>query len=390
MPTTADPLEGLAGIQVVILARGEGSRLRPFTLTRPKALCPVCNVPVLSRLLRQLQAHGFTSATVALPLLSDEVWQEARATFPFDLRVDSRPSGHASKGSIPAVLDCLDPQALRVLVIYGDSLLRADLAGLVELHQTFRQHGGAATLLYHRPADRFTPERDGRTYHGILSLAADGRVTRFVEKPPVSELHPGFDLANAAVFVVERSVLEDSARAGATDFSRHLFEPAVREGRFPIYGAAIGDGYRHDVGSVARLLEANAKVLAGEWAAELPGEPVAPGIWQGRGCSLAEATLTPPVLLGDEVKLGPMCRVGPGVVLGNGCEVGSGAVLRNAVLLQDCKVGERARVESSVLGARCQIGSAVRLPPYSALGDFTFVLGDGWPSPPSPSSGGVL
>ena len=172
-------------------------------------------------------------------------------------------AGGLLRGQVPAVRELLDPKAPSVLVVYGDSFLSLDFRALLDAHASARGQGGQATVVYHRPTDLRVPERDRRTYHGVMSVDEQGRVSRFVEKPNVDEVRPGFDLANAAVFVCDRVLLEDPAFGSASNFSYDVFEPAVRTSG-TIYGFNIGTGYRHDVGSLTRLYELNVSLLRRE------------------------------------------------------------------------------------------------------------------------------
>ena len=148
----------------------------------------------------------------------------------FDFRI-GRPEG-LFKGTVQDIVGMTDTDARSVLVISGDSLLSANLASLIEDTRTNYFTGGVATLLYHRPKDLLQPERDGRTYHGVLSVLekSSGRIVRFVEKPNVSEIEPGFDLANAAVFICEKAFLESPGIVTAKHFSYGVFQPAVAAG----------------------------------------------------------------------------------------------------------------------------------------------------------------
>jgi mannose-1-phosphate guanylyltransferase/phosphomannomutase len=372
----------MAGVQAVVLASGPGTRMRPFTLRRPKTLLPVCNVPILARLLVQLEAAGFRRVTVGLSAVADEIWDRAQSLFPPHLEIDRGRSaslalGRPRRGSVGGVRQCLEPGAERILVIYGDSLIQADFAALLEAHAAARRRQGAATVLYHRPADLRIPEKEGRTYHGVLSVNEDGLITRFVEKPKVEEIKPGFDLANAAVFVIERSWLDAKESADARDFSYDFFERALRDNLCPIYGCDIGRGFRHDAGNVDRFLEANLKVLRGLWLAAVPGRQAAPGIWQQDEGPLDGVTLTAPVLLGRGVRLGAGAVVGPDVVIGDGCVVGEGAQIRRSVLLEECVISRACSLEGSVLGGHVRLGNHVHLPAGSALGDFSAVADAG-------------
>ena len=366
--------------QVIILAGGLGTRLYPLSVERPKALLPVCNLSLLGRLLVQLEAAGFRQAVLTLPAAPPTVHERARAAAPpgFSLVIVSATGPF--RGQVPAVREELAPGAEAVLVIYGDSLVSLDFGGLLRAHVNNRAKGGKATIVHHRPEDLRVAEKDGRTYHGVMSVNEQGLVTRFVEKPRVEEISPGFDVANAAVFVCERALLEHPAFRGASDFSYHVFELAAKTHNVPLYGFDVGAGFRYDLGSVERFFDANLKLLRGELPGPLPGEERQPGVWAGEGTTYEGVHITSPVLLGKGVRLGRGTRVGPDAVIGDRCEVGDGATLRRAVLLENCRVGGGLCLDTCVLGPSVLLAKDVRLPPYTVLGAYAVAGADNWPN----------
>jgi NDP-sugar pyrophosphorylase family protein len=311
--------------------------------------------------------------TLSLPSsLPTEDWASARREFPRNLEVIERPALKPANGSFGAVRQCLDSSCSRVLVVYGDSFLKSDLARLLRRHDRWHLKDRAvATVLYHRPDDLLVPGEDGRTYHGIMSCEKSGRVNRFEEKPLVSDVKPGFDLANAAVFIIERSVFRDPLFRRAADFSRHFFEPAINGGAQVVYGLEIGrDGYRHDLGGLQRFFEGNMNVLSGRWKAPIPGRQILPGVWCEPGVALKGATVIPPVAIARGVSLHPGCVVGPMVALGDSCIVGENVRVSNSVVMCGTYLAPGAEVLDSVIGAHCRVGQGVLLPPHSFIGDF--------------------
>ncbi|MBI3681329.1 MAG: NDP-sugar synthase [Acidobacteria bacterium] len=366
-------------IETIILASGEGTRLRPFSLDRPKGLLPICNRPLLARLLSQLNECGFRRATVALPPCGDDVRMMAAACAPpgFDLVLDC--PDFPSPGSALTVRRIMGSGTSTPMVIYGDSLLSADFAGMARFHMTARANGAEATLLYHRPHDLMLGDLMSRTYHGILSIDENNRVTRFVEKPLRSEIRPGFDLANAAVFLCERSLLERAEFLSAIDFSFDIFEPAVNISKLAIFGTDIGTGFRFDIGSVERWSAFNLKMLNGELPGRLPGREVSPGFHAGEACEYALADIRSPVLLGKEVVIGRDVQVGPNAVIGDGCWLADGAFVRESILMENCRIGMRAWIDRAAIGPSCWVGNGVRLSGFTALGAFSALQPGQWP-----------
>jgi mannose-1-phosphate guanylyltransferase/phosphomannomutase len=368
-------------IKVVILAGGTGFFLRPLSLERPKTLCTVCNVSLLARLLAQLQVAGIKKAVVALPMVAEETQSLALAAAPSGFQLDiTLPSGSLTfGGTVPAARKSLDSEVGSVMIIYGDSLLSVDFGKLITFHHRVCEKGGWATILYHRPVDLRVADNHGRTYHGVMSVNADGRVTKFVEKPKVEEIKDGFELANAAVLVCERALLEDTHFRGAMDFSFDILQPAINERLAPVYGCSIGDGFRYDTGTIGRFYDANVKVLRRELRAYLPGREQRFGFWVGENTNTDPATVTPPVLLGNNVCIGQNVELGPDVVIGDGCRIGDGTVIRRAVIMEKCQIGPQTSIDRCILGPHCRVAGRVKVPCYTVLGAYGVVAAEGWP-----------
>jgi mannose-1-phosphate guanylyltransferase/phosphomannomutase len=366
-------------LNVVILSAGMGFRLYPFTLHRPKALCTVANVSLLKRLLSQLQAAGFVRSAIALPPTAVAVQDLAMAAAPPGFELETVFAKTSADAKVSLVRRAIGASLSPVLVIYGDSLLSVDFRELVARHERNRAKGCLATILYHRPSDLRVPEKSGRTYHGVMSVKEDGRVTRFVEKPKVEEISPGFDLANAAVFVMHRELLDRPELQEARDFSFDVFERATEQG-WPLFACDIGRGFRFDVGGIARWYELNLKVIRKEIGAPVPGREISPRIWVGDETDRVSASLEAPVLLGDKVRVGAGARLGPEIVVGNCCRIGEGAAVRRSVIMEDCSIGVGSEIDHCLIGAHCNIADGIILAPFTVLGAYTVVGNDAWPN----------
>lgn len=368
--------------QVVVLAGGKSTRLLPLSIDTPKTLIPVCNQPVLGRLLKLIASAGFQSATLSVPLSDVSRRAEIEALTPEPLKLEIKPPNEQFSGTVQDVMPLLKRKFRDVIVIYGDSLIKSDLAALYREHCEFSKMGGKATILYHCPRNGYPPEHDNRTSHGVMSVDdTTGRVTRFVEKPLVDSIIDGFDKANAAVFVCNMRWLRKHWTR-ARDFSFDVFEPATRSNTGSIFGSSIGaGGYRIDIGTIKGYFDASMDILRGRIPEKLPGRPVF------RGCQVAASTningvnLVPPVLVGENVNFGAQVRIGPNAIVGNSCQFACGAHVEDSILLDSCTIGHNAIIEKSILGSSCRVGDSQILRPYTVLGSHSQSVGNDWPYP---------
>jgi mannose-1-phosphate guanylyltransferase/phosphomannomutase len=358
----------IPSLEVVILAAGEATRMRPLLLDRPKVLSPVCNVSILRRTLELLQSGGQNRATLALRAVFESCEDAIQSEAPPGFHLDISFLPARITGGVPCVRAALKNEAASILVIYGDSLLSFDLGQLISFHGDCLNRGGQITMLCHRPSDLKDPNKQGKTYHGVVSKNEDGRVTKFIEKPDVTEIGGGFDLANAAVFFCQRELIWSDRFAQARDFSFDIFEHIAKDWPGQFYAFEIGKGFRFDVGSLRRFFELNIMALNRSINVRLPGTELLPGVWVGKDARLRLETMVAPVLIGDNINIQQQARIGPNVVLGNRVQIGERTIIQNAVILDDAEIGSDAVIDSCIIGARSRVGSRVVVPPRSAVG----------------------
>lgn len=344
-------------MKAVILAGGGGTRLRPLSLGRPKALLPVLGRPVLAHLLALLKAHGITEVALALGEQGETIrdWLEGEA--PSGLRLtchmEEEPLGTA--GAVGACLSGTEGE--EVLVLPGDCLCDLDLTALIRAH---REKGAAATLaLYRHP----TPLE-----YGLVLVDGEGRVTDFVEKPAWGQVVT--DLVNTGIYVLSPAVAEQIPQGKPWDFGHDLFPALLAEGA-ALYGCPLR-GWWRDMGDCKAYLEVCCEALSGKGGLE-PGLPQRePGIWSAAPLP-REVSLIPPCWIGEGAVIRPGALVGPHVVLERGAVVEERAMVQRSVLLEDSLAGPRSTLYGAVLGR----GSAVRrgavLDEGTALGEHALV-----------------
>lgn len=202
----------------MLLAAGRGTRLQQLGLGVPKVLVDIGGDPLLAHQLRYLEREGVTRVVVNAHHLAEQVVDFARSyAGPVELLtvVEERLLGTA--GGVRGALHHFDERSFAVL--YGDVLLDASLPAVFAAH---RSKGAAATLTAY--------ESDAVLGKGLIEVAADGRVTAFVEKGRSS----GGGLVNAGLYVVDRSLIEALPPDTELDFGHDVL-PAAIDGGKPVF-----------------------------------------------------------------------------------------------------------------------------------------------------------
>jgi mannose-1-phosphate guanylyltransferase/phosphomannomutase len=340
--------------KAIVMAGGQGSRLRPLTLTRPKPLVPVANRPVLAHILDWLHGHGIAEVLLTLHYRADDIRRALGDGRSFGLkltyRVEEEPLGTA--GSVKFAQDWIggDP----FLIASGDALTDLDLTTLLRGH---RQTGAWLTLGLKAVEDP--------SQYGVVDVDARGRVSRFQEKPGPGRAFS--KLANTGIYCVEPQVLERIPAGRAYDWSRDVFPQMLAEG-LPLYGQSL-DGYWCDIGSLNDYRRGQRDALEGAVRVGLPGTVVRPGIWMGPNVRIAPgAVIEGPVLLGAGCRIERDALVLPGSVIGDRSVVRAGACVWNAVLGAECEVGPSAVVRDCVLGEETRVGTACSVSEGAVIG----------------------
>lgn len=337
--------------KAVVLAGGEGTRLRPLTNTRPKPLLPVLGRPCVEYVIRSLAyagieqvflACGYKSADI-VSVLGDAKELGVDLVYAFE----EEPAGTA--GAVKLLENQLEGT---FVVASGDVLADVNIGQLIRFHKEKRALGTMALTEMERPQE-----------FGIVGLDDSGRIVRFKEKPAPSEVFS--NLINAGIYVLESDALSLIPEAEKFDFSKNLF-PALLSAGKPLFGSKLR-GLWKDIGRPGDLLEANVKMAARKGIrVEAEGVSIS-----GSVCATTffatGAVLEGPLYLGDGVKVGTGTRLSSSAV-GSGTVIGVGSEIHRSLLMDRCCLSDNCIVKGSLLGEGCSLGAGVALV-NSVLGD---------------------
>ncbi len=342
-------------LQAVILAGGMGTRLRPLTLSRPKPVVPLVNVPFLHHQLVLLAAHGITDVILSVSHLPDVIrsimGDGSRAGVRLRYVVEAEPLGTAG-----GVRNAADLVAGRVVVLNGDVLTDLDLGAMLQAHEA----RDAKASIYLTPVEN-------PTAYGLVELEPDGRVHRFLEKPGWDEVTT--NTINAGIYVLERELLDWIPKGQPYSMEREFF-PRLLERRVAFLGH-VPRAYWLDIGTAAKYLQAHQDLLDRLVQSRVtpPGRRIQEG-WLDPSAELhSTVRLRAPVVIGPGCRLDQNAVVGPGVVLGEGCQLGTAAHVEASVLWEAVTVGAGARLHGCLIGHGCRVGAHAELGAGSVVGD---------------------
>jgi mannose-1-phosphate guanylyltransferase/phosphomannomutase len=341
-------------MKAVVMAGGEGTRLRPLTSNQPKPMVPIVGKPCMEHILELLRSHGFDDIIVTVAFLP----QAIRGYFgtgeslgvKLEYSVEEFPLGTA--GSVRQGVRGFDEA---FLVISGDALCDVDLSALVSFH---RERGAAVTI--------GLKSVENPLEFGIVVLDDEGRIERFLEKPSWGQVFS--DTINTGIYVVEPEVMRHVPADRPFDFSKELFPLLLDMGR-PLYGHVF-DGYWQDIGDLDQYRQANFDALDEHVKLQIPGIRLRGNVWLGEGVEVDDLeAIDGPAYLGNYCRISPEATVDEYSVLSASVVLREHARTSRSVLDTSTYVGRSAVVEGAIVGRRCDIGSHVRIHDGAAIGE---------------------
>ncbi|MBW7883798.1 MAG: NTP transferase domain-containing protein [Caldilineaceae bacterium] len=344
------------------MAGGEGSRLRPLTIGRPKPMVPVVNKSVLGHIFDLLKHHGITEVIVTLRYMASAIQDfyddGSSIGMKITYSVEEAPMGTA--GSVKLAADQLDDT---FIVISGDAMTDFNLEEIVRVHKA---RGSLASIT-------LTPVPNPLEF-GVITTDEEGRITQFQEKPSWGEVTS--DTVNAGLYVLEPEVLDLIPAGVPYDFSSELFPRMLAE-KMPIYGY-VADGYWCDVGNISEYMRANSDMLYGKLRMSEPiGTHLGGGIWVGRNVDIApSAQLFGPIYLGNEVKIKGDVRIYGPAVIRDYTIIDNYNRIERSIIWRNNYVGESCELRGVIVTRQCSIKSQVIAYEGVVIGD-NCVLGEG-------------
>jgi mannose-1-phosphate guanylyltransferase / phosphomannomutase len=341
-------------MKAVVMAGGEGTRLRPLTSNQPKPMVPIVGKPCMEHILELLREHGLNDVIVTVAFLPQAIrgYFGDGETLGMEIGYSVEESPLGTAGSVRHAAKQLEET---FLVISGDALCDVDLSQLVAFH---RERGAAVTIglkAVENPLE-----------FGIVVTDEEGRVERFLEKPSWSQVFS--DTINTGIYVLEPEVLRHVPTDRPYDFSKELFPYLLDMGR-PIYGFPM-DGYWQDIGNLDQFRQANFDALDEKVRLDISGIRIRGNVWLGEGVEVGDLDqVEGPAYVGNYCRIAPSASVGAHTVLSNSVTLRERTRVVRSVVDASTHIGRSALVEGAILGRSCDIRAHVRIHEGVAVGD---------------------
>lgn len=314
-------------MKAVILAGGEGTRLRPLTYLTPKPMVPVLNRPFLEHIITYLRNYRVNDVTLALSyrpeVIRNYFGDGSNLGIQLHYTVEDNPLGTA--GAVKNAERYLDRT---FVVLNGDVFTELDIADMLAFH---RSKGAKATIAL--------TWVDNPCAFGIVETDSDGRVKRFVEKPSPSQVTTNW--INAGIYLLEPEVLKHVPTNAHYTFEKGLF-PLLLELGEPVYSYPFR-GYWLDMGTPEKYLRLNCDLLL-----------------LNAKSALINGLSRDGVCCDKDVIIHPSAKIAGPAIIGSKCQIDQKAYIKGPVVIgPDCYIGDSASLEVAVLWAGVNIGAGV-------------------------------
>lgn len=338
-------------MQALILAGGEGTRLRPLTSRVPKPVVPLVDRPFITYMLEWLRGHGVTAAILSCGFMAEGVSSVLGDGSALGVKLSyvEEPEPLGTGGALKYAEDLLED---RFLMLNGDCLTDIDLTAQLRQHE---ETGATITLALYGVEDP--------SAYGLVNRHPDRSVKSFVEKPRAEEIET--NLISAGAYVIERSVLDGMAPRGTrSSIERDVFPALVGRG---LYGYEAS-GYWMDIGTPDRYLQATYDILDGEVSTQAGEKVAAAGGIAAEGAEV-HGRVHPPALIGSGSVVAADATVSGRTVLGRDVRLDTGAHVESSVLLDGCRIGAGTRIVDTIVGAGVTVGERCRIDRGVVIGE---------------------
>ncbi len=354
--------------QAVIMAGGFGTRLRPLSITIPKPMVPIVNVPMMEHSVNLLKEFGIKKIVAVLYFQPEVIMNYFKdgSDFGVEMKYVVATADYGTAGAVRNAYEYLND---RFLVISGDVLTDFNIKDALEFHLSRKS---LATILLTRVSKPLQ--------YGIVITDDEGRIVRFLEKPTWAEVFS--DTINTGIYILEPEVMNLIPYHEEFDFSKDLF-PLMLKNKMPLYGY-VAEGYWRDIGNLEEYQIGQIDAIRGKVRVKIPGilkgnvyfgnnVKIAPNVKFngvvviGDNTTIGDYTEITDSVIGSNVRIGVSVNL-EGVTLWDNVTVGDFCELSDDVVCNDCVIGSSTVISENVyISFGCTIGSNVTIMPNIKL-----------------------
>jgi len=333
-------------LKAIILAAGEGSRMRPLTSARPKVMLPIANKPILEHLLIEATGAGISEFIFVVGYRDEQVRDYFGSGEKWGVNI-----GYANQRKQLGTADAL--KMIEGLVDGNFLLINGDIiVNRKDIKKLAGKNDNTLSVI----------EVEDTRGLGMVELS-EGKVVHIYEKeenPPPRTANAGLYLFTPDIF--EAVSLTSKSPRGEFEITDSL-QLLMDKGYYISYQKI---NYWLDISFPWDLLPANESMLAGIKAqnlGEVEESVVIKGIVSvGKNTVIRSGSyIVGPVIIGQDCEIGPNCHIRPYTAIGDGCHIGSAVEVKNCIIMEGSKLPHHNYVGDSVIGGECNFGAGTKV-----------------------------
>jgi bifunctional UDP-N-acetylglucosamine pyrophosphorylase/glucosamine-1-phosphate N-acetyltransferase len=332
-------------MQCVVLAAGEGKRMRPLTASRPKVMLPIGNHPMVEFLVLAARDAGINEFIFVVGYGEREIRHHFSDGSPFGVAI-RYVTQRAQMGTADALNAARGLVKGRFLLLNGDMVLKTD-----DIREII---SGMA------PCMGIFPSGHPKDY-GVV-IEEGGMIIALEEKSG----HPKSDMINAGVYLFDPDIfgLVDEVQVSSRGELELTDALGVLIDKKQLHACLLQ--YWMDVGYPWDLLSANTSLLdemepACEGEIE-EGVTVHGKLTLGEGSVIKSGTyIEGPCSIGKNCRIGPHAYIRGSTSIGDGCHIGHSTEIKNSIIMADTKIPHFNYIGDSIIGSRCNFGAGTKV-----------------------------
>ena len=331
-------------MQAVIMAGGFGTRLKPLTNNAPKPMIHIANKPMMEHVVNLLKSHGINDLIVLLYVQPDLIKNYFKDGSDFGVKIEYvlAEEDYGTAGAVKNVEKIIKDDDF--MVISADIITDINISKPIDFH--IGKKSDATIVLTHV---------ENPLSFGIVITDAEGKITKFLEKPTWSEVFS--DTINTGIYILNRSVLKMIPEKSEFDFSKDLFPLLLKDGK-KLFGH-ISNGYWKDVGTLSEYRQSHLDIIAGKINLNIDGEKLGDKNITVGAKSIVDITCDiENSILGKDVHILQNCKI-KNCVIGDNCTIGENTSISGSVIGKASKIGANCDIQESILGYKTYAGNNV-------------------------------
>lgn len=341
-------------LKAIILSAGEGSRMRPLTLTKPKTMLPVAGKPIIQYNIESLRDNGITDILLIVRYKEEIVrnYFGDGCDFGVNISYKTQKDFLGTANAISYGEDFIDDS---IIVLNGDIILDDEI-----IHEIIKKYNYLSpdTLM-------LLTEVEDPSAFGVVEIE-NGNIKNIVEKPKREEAPS--NLVNAGIYIFNKDIFDKIRETEISERGEYEITDSVSlqiEDNKKVIGHKTSKDWI-DVGRPWELIEVNEELI-GKLKTEIKGTVEAGAVIHGEIFLDEGSVIKAGVYIEGNVYIGKNCDIGPNSYIrgntyfGDNVHVGNAVEIKNSIIMENTNVSHLSYVGDSVIGSNCNIAAGTNI-----------------------------